>query len=394
MEAAQREDGRRDAGEAAEGVGRDEVAEIAGELRRVGRSVGWFRFAFVAALFLSLDRSSASWASLGDLLFEESSHPPSQKHTHTHARTHKQPPPPPKQKSKWDEFALKRGIAPHEKRSRKVYDESTGEWRHLTGSSSNRANAGPESWPIIEVKKNDDPNRDPWEKLREEKKARVGKNTVGRMRNAERAGSLERGSANRLVKDNARLEKQRDMMREKDRKRGLAAPAGVPTDMMARKGKKGGGAGGGEDVGGGGAGIVRRGKPSTTLALKATQVSTASLGKFDRLREGEPERKGQLSKNVAGKKRKQPLDAGADGGGGGGHQRQVPSVRGEEMRRHTEQGYERRPELEGEGARREEGQVRQGGDRVRLRVRRRTGRRVVQEEEGELVVRAGRGRRC
>ena len=73
-----------------------------------------------------------------------------------------------------------------------------------------------------------------------------------------------------------------------------------------------------EDVGGGGAGIVRRGKPSTTLALKATQVSTASLGKFDRLREGEPERKGQLSKNVAGKKRKQPLDAGADGGGGGG----------------------------------------------------------------------------
>ena len=93
----------------------------------------------------------------------------------THALANKQPPPPPKQKSKWDEFALKRGIAPHEKRSRKVYDESTGEWRHLTGSSSNRANAGPESWPIIEVKKNDDPNRDPWEKLREEKKARVGK---------------------------------------------------------------------------------------------------------------------------------------------------------------------------------------------------------------------------
>jgi len=137
------------------------------------------------------------------------------------------------------------------------------------------------------------------------------------MRNAERAGSLERGSANRLVKDNARLEKQRDMMREKDRKRGLTAPAGVPTDMAGR-GKKGGMGGGGEDVGGGGgAGIVRRGKPSTTLALKATQVSTASLGRFDRLREGEPERKGQLSKNVAGKKRKQPLDAATDGGGGG-----------------------------------------------------------------------------
>jgi len=55
----------------------------------------------------------------------------------------------------------------------------------------------------------------------------------------------------------------------------------------------------------GGTAIIRRGKPSTTLALKATQVSTASLGRFDRLREGEPERKGQLLKSINGKKRKQ-----------------------------------------------------------------------------------------
>lgn len=190
-----------------------------------------------------------------------------------------------------------------------MYDESTGEWKHLTGSLSNKANAGPESWPIIEVKKNDDPNRDPWEKLREEKKARVGKNTVGRMRNAERAGTLEKGSANRLAKDNARLEKQRAMMREKDRKRGLVAPAGVPMDMAKKSG--------GEDGGAGGGGAVRRGKPSTTLALRATQVSTASLGRFDRLREGEPERRGQLSKSVNGKKRKQ-LDADINGVGSGG----------------------------------------------------------------------------
>ncbi len=187
-----------------------------------------------------------------------------------------------------------------------MYDESTGEWKHLTGPAAGRANAGPESWPIIEVKKTDDPNRDPWEKLREEKRARVGKNTVGRMRNAERAGALERGSANRLVKDNARLERQRAIMREKDRERGLAAPAGVPTDM-ARGGGDGGGAGG--------KGVVRRGKPSTTLALRATQVSTASLGRFDRLREGEPERRGQLSKSINGKKRKH-FDADIDGGGG------------------------------------------------------------------------------
>ena len=31
---------------------------------------------------------------------------------------------------------------------------------------------------------------------------------------------------------------------------------------------------------------AKRGKPSTTPALKAMQVSTASLGRLDRLREG------------------------------------------------------------------------------------------------------------
>ena len=80
------------------------------------------------------------------------------------------PPPPPKQLTKWEQFALQRGIAPKGKQSRKVFDEATGEWKHLTGSLDNKANAGPESWPIIEVKKNDDPMQDPWERLREEKK--------------------------------------------------------------------------------------------------------------------------------------------------------------------------------------------------------------------------------
>jgi len=202
------------------------------------------------------------------------------------------PPPPPKAPSKWEQFALQRNIAPKSKRSRKTYDESTGEWKHLTGSLQNKANAGPESWPIIEVKKNDDPMADPWEKIREEKKSRVDKNVESRMRNAERAGTLERGSANKFSKNAQRLEKQRDIAREKERKRGLVAPVGVPSDMTSRDAK--------------------RGKPSTALALRATQASTASLGRFDKQREGEPEK--QLSKSLQGKKRGRM----ADGAGGGG----------------------------------------------------------------------------
>ena len=200
--------------------------------------------------------------------------------------------------SKWEQFAKERGIAPKAKTSRKVYDESTGEWKHLTGSLQNKANAGPESWPIIEVKKNDDPMANPWEKLRDEKKSRVSKNVEARVRNAERSGVLDRGSANKLVKNNKRLEKQRDIAREKDMKRGLEAPVGVPTDLKSRDAK--------------------RGKPSTALALKATQVSTASLGKFDKQREGEPEK--QLHKSIHGntnKKRKSQImmDGSSSGGG-------------------------------------------------------------------------------
>jgi regulator of ribosome biosynthesis len=192
------------------------------------------------------------------------------------------PPPPPKQLTKWEQFALQRGIAPKGKQSRKVFDEATGEWKYLTGSLETKANAGPESWPIIEVKKNDDPMQDPWEKLREEKKSRVSKNTESRMRNAERAGNLEKGSANRMLKNMKKQEKQKVLMRQKERERGLVAPVGVPVDLKS----------GGERA--------QRGKPSTQLALKATQVSTASLGRFDKQIEGEPER--QLKKNT--KKRK------------------------------------------------------------------------------------------
>ena len=156
----------------------------------------------------------------------------------------------------------------------------------------------------MEVKKNDDPLANPWEKIREEKKSRVTKNTEARMRNAERAGMLERGSANKMVKNTKRLEKQRDIAKDKERKRGLVAPVGVPLDVK-------------------GSGHVQRGKPSTQLALRATQVSTASLGKFDKMREDEPEKK-KSNKLLNGKKRKQ-IDGSAGGGGGGTNKRFLAS---------------------------------------------------------------------
>ncbi len=144
--------------------------------------------------------------------------------------------------------------------------------------------------------------QDPWEKLRDEKKSRVNKNVEARMRNAEHAGSLEKGSANKFSKNNERLTKQRVIAKEKDRRRGLVAPVGVPVDMVKTSTSSSSSTT-----------TKQRGKPSTQLALKATQVSTASLGRFDKQREGEPEK--QFSKSIQGKKRKN-LETTTSGGGG------------------------------------------------------------------------------
>merc|ERR1712166_591397 len=51
-----------------------------------------------------------------------------------------------------------------------------------------------------------------------------------------------------------------------------------------------------------------RGKTSTLAALKAVQTSTASLGKFDKMREGEPERKKSLASQNKKRKFASPTD--------------------------------------------------------------------------------------
>lgn len=105
------------------------------------------------------------------------------------------------------------------------------------------------------------------------------------MKNAESHGLLEKGSANKMTKQLQKNQKQRLLSREHEKKQGIIAPVGVPTDMLKSTDGK-------------------RGKHSIALALQATQVSTASLGKFDKMREGEPERK--LEKST--KKRKTLMD--------------------------------------------------------------------------------------
>lgn len=183
------------------------------------------------------------------------------------------PPPALKAETRWEKFAKERGIAPKEKRSRKVWDEATGEWAYRTGYQKASSENDPMSWPIMEVRKNQDPFEDPWERARDAKKARVDKNTMNRMKNAESSGEIARGTTRRIMK--AKL-KERKAGREGgslDMKNFSNTPAGVPVDMSEKQ----------------------RGKELTKLALLATQRSTASMGKFDKMREGEPERRKAMS---------------------------------------------------------------------------------------------------
>ena len=196
-----------------------------------------------------------------------------------------QPPPPPKQETKWEKFAKAKGIPLNkEKRSRKVWDEGTGTWMFRHGYQ--KANAKEGEWPIMEVGANDDPLDDPWEKQREEKRARLDRNMERRLKNEERAGNLTKGATNRTMKAREQAYKAG---KEAGRKDSRSTPVGLPIDLKNSNDPRKA------------ADNKLRGKSSTLAALSAVQRSTASLGKFDKMREGEPERKKVLSKT---KKRK------------------------------------------------------------------------------------------
>jgi regulator of ribosome biosynthesis len=149
-----------------------------------------------------------------------------------------------------------------------------------------KANKKENEWPIMEVGANDNPFDDPWEKQRSEKRARVDQNIERRMKNEERAGNMPKGATNRTVK--AR-QKAYEVGKEAGRKDSRSLPVGLPLDLQNSTDPRKA------------ADNKLRGKKSTLDALSTVQKSTASLGKFDRMREGEPERKKALSSK---KKRK------------------------------------------------------------------------------------------
>jgi len=151
-----------------------------------------------------------------------------------------------KKQTRWEKFAEEKGIE-KKKRGRMVWDDMEQKWAPRTGYK--RA-YGEDETPILEVKTGEDPNADPWDRQKEEKKARVAKNDHQRAKNDERAG-----------------------------RRTAAITAGLPVDMpTGPKAKKG-------EVR---EATKQKGKAGGAAALALAQHSTASMGKFDVRRFGEP----------------------------------------------------------------------------------------------------------
>lgn len=201
------------------------------------------------------------------------------------------PPPKPKVETKWEKFAKLRGIQPKRKRERKVYDEVTGEWKYRYGyerATKEGNTKDTKEWPIMEVKRGDDPYADPWEKIRDAKRTRIEKNMESQMFNQERAGLLPRGSTKKTMKS-------RTLTRQRGKDGGDTPslplpPKGIPIDLKNTPSD------GITSITPTNGSNRKRGKELTHAALAATQRSTASLGKFDKMLEGEPERKAPIRK--------------------------------------------------------------------------------------------------
>merc|ERR1719264_1980201 len=103
------------------------------------------------------------------------------------------PVPKPKAPTKWEKYAKEKGIDKKKKKDRLVWDDVVQKWVPQFGYKKAKAEAD-KNW-AIPVKHNADPNEDPYEKLAEDKREKVAKNELQRLRNLARTKNISVPSA-------------------------------------------------------------------------------------------------------------------------------------------------------------------------------------------------------
>merc|ERR1712241_416313 len=94
------------------------------------------------------------------------------------------PVPKPKVLTKWEKYAKEKGIDKKKKKDRLVWDDVVQKWVPQFGYKKAQAEAD-KNW-AIPVKHNADSYEDPYEKLAEDKREKVAKNELQRLRNLAR----------------------------------------------------------------------------------------------------------------------------------------------------------------------------------------------------------------
>uniref|UniRef100_A0A061RH30 Ribosome biogenesis regulatory protein n=1 Tax=Tetraselmis sp. GSL018 TaxID=582737 RepID=A0A061RH30_9CHLO len=169
------------------------------------------------------------------------------------------PLPKPRPPTKWEIFAQQKGIQ-KKKRSKLLYDESSGEWRRRYGYK--KAN-NDEDIPIIEATSDDKVGTDPFTQARKEKKERVAKNAKQQKENLKRSAKAGGKSV-------------------------LPASLQLVTDLGTGPGKER-------------SARRRHLKDEIKAASKTAGLATASVGKFDRQARGE-----KPGERLSGKRKQRP----------------------------------------------------------------------------------------
>ncbi|GMT04093.1 hypothetical protein PENTCL1PPCAC_26267, partial [Pristionchus entomophagus] len=146
--------------------------------------------------------------------------------------------------TRWEEYAKLKGIAPRKHRNKKVFDETSGEWKPRFGFR--RGNDNTKDW-CIEVPDNRPDDVDMFAERKEAKKERVAKNETQRLKNM-----------------------ARNLQAKNSKKANAPLPEEIARVGLAKEASE-------------------RSKQDIRVTVDRTRASTASLGKFQKKIHGEKE---------------------------------------------------------------------------------------------------------
>jgi len=138
---------------------------------------------------------------------------PEKKYDDVFVQPREKPIPKKSAQTKWEAFATLKGINAKKKKSRMVWCEITNSWKprwgYMRAEKASQLNKNGESKDWIRViKPHEDPNVDPWEKEKTEKKERVAKNEHARLKNVARQKGM----------NNAKRQQDKNELRDSFRK--------------------------------------------------------------------------------------------------------------------------------------------------------------------------------